>query len=135
MLNKEKIEGVIFDCDGVLVDSESLSCYALNIVFENQFGVDIGNDYSEVLGTSVTYALEHLLKKNNIVEYDLTALVEEKEEAYFELASKKLKSFKNCERLIKLLIEKSIKIAVASSGTHNKIEFSLNKVNLLQYFN
>lgn len=133
MLLKD-IKGIIFDCDGVLVDSEAISCYALNIVFKNQFGIEIGNDYSEVLGTSVKFALKYYLDQNKISKYDIIDLAMKKEEAFFNLASEKLVSFENCENFIKLLLDKSIKISVASSGSHEKIEFSLNKTNLLQYF-
>ena len=45
MLDLEKYKAIIFDNDGVLVDSEYLSCYALNVLFDNFFGVDIGKDY------------------------------------------------------------------------------------------
>ncbi len=130
----DNIKGVIFDCDGVLVNSESISCYALNILFEKQFGIDIGSDYSEIIGTSVSYALEYYLKKNGLTHDNLDLLAVEKEKEYFKLASRNLESFENCESFIQLLQEKSIKIAVASSGSHEKIEFSLNKTNLLKYF-
>lgn len=134
MLNVDSVKGVIFDCDGVLVNSESLSCYALNVLFEKQFGIDIGSDYSEVIGTSVSNALKYYLEKNGLTHDNLDFLAVEKEKEYFELASKNLESFENCESFIQLLLDKSIKIAVASSGSHEKIEFSLNKTNLLHYF-
>ncbi|MHA2098160.1 MAG: HAD hydrolase-like protein, partial [Candidatus Kariarchaeaceae archaeon] len=68
------IEAIIFDCDGVLVDSESLSCYALNIVFEEMYGIDIGTDYTQIIGTSLEYALKHYIELYGIEDYDINEL-------------------------------------------------------------
>ena len=93
MLDLDKYNGIIFDNDGVLVDSEYLSCYALNILFENFFGIDIGKDYSNVLGTSDKYAIEYYLTKHSIIEYDIENMVLEKSKIYFQIARDKLKTF------------------------------------------
>jgi len=124
MLDLDKYNGIIFDNDGVLVDSEYLSCYALNILFENFFGIDIGKDYSNVLGTSDKYAIEYYLTKHSIIEYDIENMVLEKSKIYFQIARDKLKTFPSLEKL--LLKLKNKKLAVASSGSHEKIKFSLD---------
>ncbi|MHA2274787.1 MAG: HAD family hydrolase [Candidatus Kariarchaeaceae archaeon] len=128
------IEAIIFDCDGVLVDSESLSCYALNIVFEEMYGIDIGTDYTQIIGTSLEYALKHYIELYGIEDYDINELSQEKEKAYFQLAADRLNTFHGCEDFIQLLLKKDYKIAVASSGSHSKIKYSLNRVNLKSYF-
>lgn len=134
MTSLSDVEAVIFDCDGVLVNSEALSCYALNIVFEENFGIDIGSDYTPIIGTSLDFALNYYFKKFNVKDYDLEKLKIQKEKAYYSLAESKLDTFDLCESFIQLLRFRSIKMAVASSGSHEKIEFSLNKVDLLKYF-
>src|SRR3979409_541993 len=51
---------IIFDCDGVLGDSEVLSCHCLSTVLA-AYGIDLGVDQALdlFLGRSVTAVLEH----------------------------------------------------------------------------
>lgn len=128
------IKAVIFDCDGVLVDSEEMSCYALNVVFQNEFGIDIGNDYSNVIGTSITFSLKYFLDKFNLSTAGIQHLADLKENAYYEMAKNRLTSFPNCEEFIRLLLQNNFLISVASSGSLKKIQFSLDKVKLSKYF-
>eukprot|EP01086_Lenisia_limosa_P002957 TRINITY_DN1709_c0_g1_i1.p1 TRINITY_DN1709_c0_g1~~TRINITY_DN1709_c0_g1_i1.p1 ORF type:complete len:182 (-),score=38.84 TRINITY_DN1709_c0_g1_i1:30-575(-) len=44
------IQAVIFDCDGVLVDSEPFSCGALRDAYLQLYNVDMGTNYESVLG-------------------------------------------------------------------------------------
>lgn len=128
------IQAVIFDCDGVLVDSEEMSCYALNVVFQNEFGIDIGTDYSNVIGASLRFALQYYLGKFNLSTEDIQHLADLKENTYYEMAKNRLTSFPNCEEFIRLLLQNVFLISVASSGSLKKIQFSLDKVNLSKYF-
>lgn len=128
------IQAVIFDCDGVLVDSEDMSCHALNVVFQNEFGIDIGANYSDVIGTSLKFSLQYYLDKFHLFTSDLQYLANLKETAYYELAKNRLSSFPNCEEFIQLLLQHGYLISVASSGSRKKINFSLDSVNLSKYF-
>jgi beta-phosphoglucomutase-like phosphatase (HAD superfamily) len=94
------IQAVIFDCDGVLVDSEEMSCYALNVVFLNEFGIDIGTDCSNVIGASLKFSLQYYLDKFNLSTADIQHLADLKENAYYEVAKNRLISFPNCEEFI-----------------------------------
>ena len=128
------IRAVIFDCDGVLVDSEDMSCHALNVVFQNEFGIDIGTDYSDIIGTSLKFSLQYYLDKFHLSTPDLQYLGDLKENAYYTLAKNRLSSFPHCEEFIQLLLQHGFLISVASSGSLNKIQFSLDTVNLSRYF-
>src|ERR1700704_1746106 len=59
-VHKSKPDLIIFDCDGVLVDSEVLSCRCLSETLA-AYGIDLGPDQALdlFLGRSVTAVLEH----------------------------------------------------------------------------
>lgn len=131
-----EISAIIFDVDGVLVDSEALSCGALNQILKEEMDIDIGIDYSEVIGTSNKDAIKFYLNKfeKPITNEVVVDLIEKKQKRYTELVQEGLQTFDNCELFINKLVDWNYKIAVASSGSLDKIKFSLNKVGLLQYF-
>ncbi|MHA1991874.1 MAG: HAD family hydrolase [Candidatus Hodarchaeales archaeon] len=128
------IKGIIFDCDGVLVDSEPFSCQALNIVFEKHFGIDIGNDYTPVIGTSLKDTISYYFDKYNIKYQHTEELLIEKDVVYQEIAKNNLKSFEGITLFLKDARMKNYKISVASSGTEKKINFSLTEAKLIDYF-
>lgn len=134
MMDVTEVSAVIFDCDGVLVDSETMSCNALNVIFDRNFGIDIGNDYSDVLGKSVAYAIQFYSKKHNIHIEQIDDLVAQKENTYFKLAENHLQSFPNIKEFLEYLTQENILRIVASSGSRKKIEFSLAQVKLRGYF-
>ena len=130
------ISTIIFDVDGVLVDSEPLSCGALNQILNEEMEIDIGIDYSEVIGTSNKDAVKFYLNKfgKTISDDQVMDLVDKKQLRYVKLAQRSLESFDNCELFISKLQKRDYRIAVASSGSLDKIRFSLDKVGLLKYF-
>lgn len=135
-LNKS-IKGIIFDCDGVLVDSEQYSCGALNVLFQKYFQLDIGIDYSQVIGTSLKDTLAHYINLFNLKNVD-SALLEkfytEKDEIYKRIAKGKLKCIEGIPQFLDHCLNYNISISVASSGTLEKIYFSLQETDLLKYF-
>lgn len=135
--SQNNIKGVIFDCDGVLVDSEKLSCGALNVIFEKHFQVDIGTDYRPVIGKALKDSIGYFLKTFNIQlpsDFDLLTLYKEKDQAYQNLARNKLQLFSGVIELLEFLRKSQIIIAVASSGSHEKIHFNLEQGKIQQYF-
>ena len=134
LFKKPVIQGLIFDCDGLLVDSEPLSCRALNVLFEKNFNIDIGTDYTDVLGKTVKDGILIYFKKFNLTYSNIEELLVEKDEIYKDLAAQKLKSFSGVEKFIKYVLEQNYDLAVASSGSLDKINFSLSVTSLLKNF-
>ena len=134
---ENNIKGIIFDCDGVLVDSEKLSCKALNVVFEKHFNIDIGTDYSKVIGKALKDSFAYYFTTFNVdidSSIDLRILYQEKDTAYQNLAINNLKSFPGVIELLNFLQKTTLKFTVASSGTHEKILFNLEQGRLKKYF-
>ena len=131
-----KYEAIIFDCDGVLVDSEPHSCYAWNVLFQQKFQVDIGTNYSAVLGKNGIDAARYYCQTHDIPfsNETLQQLSLEKEEIYYQLARNTLKAMSGVKTLLHQAQMLHVKIALASSGTREKINFNLHQAGLTNYF-
>jgi HAD superfamily hydrolase (TIGR01509 family) len=123
-------ELVIFDCDGVLVDSEPISCRMFTSML-NQIGIPFSYDdtYREFTGLSDD-STKKLLEK--LVGYcPPESFFDEVTRKTNEALAAEVQAFEGIKEVIQNL---SIKFCVASSGTPEKISTSLNKAGLIDHF-
>lgn len=126
------MSGILFDCDGVLVDSEQWSCGAWIPVLKKH-GIDVElADIQVFLGRSDASVLAHYARQTGRSLSD--DLIGEKESVYFDLARGALETFPGLIDLLDRLAEQKVPMAVASSGRPHKIRFSLEQVGLLDRF-
>ena len=126
-----KFQLIIFDCDGVLVDSERISNEVFARVLNEECGFSLSLDdmFQIFVGQSSSQCLE-------IVEEMLgkkpPANLEEiyKNEIDFALKS----SVKPVSGIAKAISDISIPYCVASSGSYEKMQTTLGKTDLLQFF-
>ena len=121
---------VIFDCDGVLVDSEPIG---------NQILVDLAND----LGANIDldFAMRHF-KGSHFKECVavISELVNQPIPDTFEndYRTRSLEEFekhlKPIEGVTQVIEQLQVPFCVASSGMESKMRFNLNVVGLLPYF-
>ncbi|MFX1533783.1 MAG: HAD family hydrolase [Promethearchaeota archaeon] len=127
----------IFDCDGLLVDSEKYSCNAWEPVLR-ELGVDFPEnfDYRPILGMTSESAILFFCEIFNldIKAIDSQKIKQQKEQEYFKLASGNLHAFLGVKSLLKKLQTYNIPRIVASSGAKEKIIFSLKEAGLKQFF-
>ncbi|MHA7843386.1 MAG: HAD family hydrolase [Winogradskyella sp.] len=125
-----KYKCIIFDCDGVLVDSEALS---------NQVMVDLANQ----LGANITldYAYQHFKGNsfsacaNKISKLTDQKLPDNFEEQYRQKSFQRFKDeIKPIEGVKDVLKNLEIPFCVASSGPVNKIELNLQLTGLSSFF-
>jgi len=125
-----KYKCIIFDCDGVLVDSEPLS---------NQVMVDIANE----LGANINlkYALRNFKGNsfNNCAQQisDLIgkAVPNNLEEIYRERSFEKFRNeIKSINGIKNVLDDLKLPFCVASSGPESKIKLNLELTGLMEYF-
>lgn len=127
---KKPIKCILFDCDGVLVDSEPIALSTL-VNLATSSGVDIdlefatryfkGNSFQEV-----TAIIEYFRKKPLPTNFEQTY-----RSVTFDRFQKELTSITGISELIPQL---TIPYAVVSSGPRNKIRFNLELTDLLQHF-
>ncbi len=120
---------LIWDCDGVLVDSEKHSCSAWLPVLARR-GIDVDLDYIETfIGRSDGAVLEDL-KRRTGQTLDVDDLLEERQLEYFRLAEGATDPFPGLPALLAQFRAEDVPMAVASSGRLAKIRYSLAQAGL-----
>ena len=126
------IKAVIFDHDGVLVDTEPIQWTVWNKVL-GEYGVVLDKHIwaEKARGSTTREVLKFFLGKKYPTE-TLENIAHYKTELSYE-ASKKAVPIKGVRKFIKLLVTHGFKIAVASSGDKRKIDYTLSHLQLRQY--
>ncbi len=125
-----KYKCIIFDCDGILVDSEGISDDVL-IEMASEIGVDISVDYikQHFAGRSLKYIFQALVDR---IEGNLPSGFEQ------DYRTRTFNRFKTdlqpIKGIHKLLNQIHIPICVASSGPPLKIELNLTTTKLIDQF-
>jgi beta-phosphoglucomutase-like phosphatase (HAD superfamily) len=120
---------IIFDCDGVLIDSEVLSCRCLSEVLAG-YGIELGVDQALdlFLGRSVTAVLEHYRALGHLIPEQFAADLKTGVRAAF------LSSLCPVEGVRSLLEDLRIPHCVASSSDVDRVSFSLSLTGLAPHF-
>ncbi|MBV9113807.1 MAG: HAD family hydrolase [Hyphomicrobiales bacterium] len=124
-----KHELIIFDCDGVLVDSEVLSCNCLiDMLRRHEIETDLDFVFEKFLGRSVRAVVDYYRKHGRKLPLDFPS----------ELRDQVRHSFANSLRAIpdvaRLLRGLGTSFCVASSSDLERIEFSLELTELADLF-
>ena len=122
---------IIFDCDGVLVDSERITAAAFSKVLEEECGLFL--DVDVLLETFIGQSSQRCLAIiEEILGYKPPSGLETR---YQNEISKALKeSVTPINGIEKALVEISIPYCIASDGSYEKMRATLGKTNLLSYF-
>jgi HAD superfamily hydrolase (TIGR01509 family) len=129
------INTVIFDMDGVIVDTEPVHHYAYNENFK-QLNIEITPEiYASFTGNSTKNIFEKLKAHFNL-EQDVQTLVETKRNLFNDAFDKKedLYLLDGVEDLIKELHQKGMQLVLASSSAKVTINRIFNRFDLHQYF-
>ena len=124
-------KALIWDCDGVLVDSEGLSSAAWEAVLLRRGVREQLADLESFTGLSDGAVLEHYRR---LTGDRLEGILEEREAEYERLARGALRTFPGLPELLTRLRGQGRQMAVASSGRLPRIRFSLAETGLDGYF-
>lgn len=129
------IQTVIFDMDGVIVDTEPVHHYAYNLHFK-QLNIPITPEmYASFTGNSTKNIFERLKAEFNLEE-DVQTLVETKRNLFNDAFDSKqdLYLFDGVEDLIKELHANGMQLVLASSSATVTINRIFNRFGLHHYF-
>lgn len=120
---------IIFDCDGVLVDSEVLSCCCLSEVLA-EYGIDLRPDRALdlFLGRSVSAVLDHYKALGQTIPAEFPAELKARVRAAF------LAGLRPIEGVGSVLGGLTIPCCVASSSDLDRVSFSLSLTGLAPHF-
>ena len=127
------IAAIIFDMDGVLIDSEPLSLEATNVVLARRgHALDEAANESYLGWNQLRYWTD--LKGRFGLEADVEELMREREAAFVVLLGEKLPIAPGLVDLLDELAEFKLPLAVASSSGREMIEHVLAEGGIADYF-
>jgi HAD superfamily hydrolase (TIGR01509 family) len=127
------VRAVIFDMDGVLIDSEPLWEKTERILLGKR-GIDYNPDYRDkIVGLNQNDSGKLMKKTFNLPE-TVEELLEERTEILLGLYENELELVSGLMPLLDELIKTNLLLALASSSPYKIITFVLNKFSLNEFF-
>jgi len=124
---------IIFDCDGVLVDSEIITTkYFIKHLSDIGFQISIEDAIKRFTGISDKMVYEIISKETGII-FTPEQIDHIQNQVHHSLHAEVL-AITGMDELLATLEKSNKKICVASSGTLNKINKSLTVTGLIKYF-
>lgn len=131
------IKACIFDLDGTIVDSEPLYT-TCDTLFLNRYGIEYSREFNErMIGRGAMdffKAIEEEFPESPLNDLSLDERITLKDKEFLEYAKMHVRAFPAMDRLIRLLHERGIPLAVASGSSLPVIEAILGYVGLRDYF-
>jgi beta-phosphoglucomutase family hydrolase len=129
----QHIQAVIFDMDGVLVDSEFLHIKAEKKTF-SPYGIELSKEeINTYMGMGVKMMLKSLIQKYSL-PLTREALFRIHEKNLSEIFQEELKMMPGVMEIISYLKDRKIKLALASSSSLYLINLILQKMHLKSVF-
>ncbi len=129
------LKAVLFDMDGVIVNTEPVHKKSFFKMFED-FNINVPNDlYNSLLGSSTKQICEILIEKFNLdkTAEELTKVKQDYLKYYF-LNGSELNLIEGVEELIKHYYDNGIKMVLASSANMTTINWVFERFDLDKYF-
>lgn len=129
------ISTIIFDMDGVIVDTEPVHKYAFFVHFK-ELNIEVSDDFFSTFTGQSTKNVYQILKNKFNLKEEINDLVLRKRAIFNDAFDTKLDLYliAGVEDLIKDLYQNNIELILASSASHSTINKVFNRFNLNNYF-
>lgn len=130
------IKAVIFDMDGVIIDSEPFHYKVFKDYIKSKFDLTISDEeYSTFIGTTNHYIFATLQEKYKFLG-DIAAFIQEYEEKCLDylLSTTTERPIQGVDVLVKNIHQNKIKLALASSSPKKVINIVLDMFKLDKFF-
>ncbi len=125
------LKGVLFDMDGVLVDSEAYICKAGMMMFKEK-GLEVSEeDFKPFIGMGENRYLGGVAEKYNL-EYDIEEIKARTYEIYDGLVKDELQPLSGVVQFIEKCRLKDLKLAVATSADETKMLINLREMGFTE---
>jgi len=123
------IKGVLFDMDGVLVDSEHFICKAAILMFR-EYGIKVSpEDFKPFVGTGENSYIGGVADKYKI-DVDIEKVKARTYEIYQDIAKGNLSPLPGAHEFIARCLKKGFILALATSADSIKMEVNLREIGL-----
>ena len=123
---------IVFDCDGVLVDSEMLAWDAWREVLARYGTAPSDADVELLTGRSEADAYDHFVARVTLP--DPQRFSDELSVAIAERFLTSLETFEDVEDTLEALLARDVPLAVASSSSRQRLAFTLSSTGLDRFF-
>lgn len=126
---------IIFDMDGVLIDSEPLH-YEFEQKIFNSLGIVVSSELHESFVGTTSRTMWSIIKKTFNLTDTVSYLIESERSGFlnFLKSQKSIVSIQGVSDFIETLSHSGFQLAIASSSPHEQINFILDKCNIDKYF-
>lgn len=129
----QKIKGVLFDMDGVLVDSEYIGKKAFLEAIKDYGVIGHMDDFRDFVGGGAEPVIRGVMEKNGGTF--VPEIITHAYDIYEKFAQAELKAFPATNKVIHTLHEKGFKLGVCSSGNWRRINTNIKYGKIdSQYF-
>lgn len=129
MTENKRLKAVLFDMDGVLLDSEEYICHAGIMMFQEK-GYEVQpEDFLEFTGMGENRYLGGVAEKNGI-PFELEKDKARTYEIYGEIVAGKLEAYDGVIEFIEKCRFRGFKLAVASSADPVKVKINLKEIGI-----
>lgn len=130
------LKAVIFDMDGVLVDSEPVHFKSNQITLKKYAGVDLDYEYyKQFIGSTVAAMWQIMQKDFHVTDYSWEDLMKKNDEILAEMLRKEgYPEVPGAAELVRKLHEQGYLLAIASSSRLEKINYNVTNLGIKDCF-